>query len=142
MSELESAQIALFVLSAFFVAGGFILGLKKQTSASIAMISLSALIAVVAGTGPRSIVQIRSDKGGFEVRLRATPQELEESLAIAEEKPKLPEDQIEEVTQNRRCAVYGLGGLRKASYQANDLLDVGVQVQTLLHQGPRTLAHA
>ena len=97
MSEL-AAKIIIFVVFAVSLAVGATLGLMGQTAAAIAIITMFALFTVVAGVGPRLILKIRSDKGGFKIT-RATRQEVEDSLAIANETPTLPEDRIEEVTQ-------------------------------------------
>jgi tetratricopeptide (TPR) repeat protein len=104
MSEL-AAKIIPFVVFAVSLAGGFTLGLMGQTAAAIAIITLFALIAAVAGAGPRSILKIRSDKGGFEIT-RATRQKAESRpeiqrtdadnlvLAMAEHRNNNPDEAI------------------------------------------------
>ncbi len=98
MSELAAKKNLFVVVFAVSLAGGLTLILMGQTAAAIAMLVMFALIAVVGGVDPRSILKIRSDKGGFE-NTRATRQKLEDSPAIANEAPTLPKDRIEEVTQ-------------------------------------------
>ena len=104
---MTNVQLILFAMAAFALFAGVLLSLKGKRMEALALISLALVIALVSGFGPEKITLLKTSASGLTIETRVvTEAEIEQTLDIASDKPKIGPEvlaRIREVIRKREA---------------------------------------